>query len=400
MSRIRVSAKRDERQPLYLQIQEHFKQLILSGELEVNSKFPTEKQLIEQFKVSRMTVSNALTQLAKDGWIYRIPGRGSFVSPGYEENTDNNLDDDGENNQSTAGKQAKELSRPTSTRKMIGLVLPFLEDFFAIRLLRGIQTALEDTGYYLSIVLSHNRQEREKEAIQELILNGAAGLIIFPIDAETYNEEILILKMNKFPFVLVDRFLPGFETHCVCSDNMVSAQLAVNHLWELGHRDIAICSDISIGTMTVDERIRGYMEALKQKGSMINPSLIVTDFEVSDRNSVENHPLYLYMKNRTATAYITLNMKLGLFMAGLIKHLGMKAPHDLSIITYDNPYSELTDNRAFTYIDQHEQDIGSKSVELLLQQLGNKEKMSEPMKWIVKSALVAGESSGSIAAKV
>ncbi|MEC0265578.1 GntR family transcriptional regulator [Paenibacillus anseongense] len=400
MSRIRESIKRDERQPLYLQIQEHFKQMILSGELEVNSKFPTEKQLMEQFKVSRMTVSNALTQLAKDGWIYRIPGRGSFVSSEYGGNSDKNLDNDSKNHPSASGKQTTESGRPSSTRKMIGLVLPFLEDFFAIRLIRGIQTALEDTGYYLSIVLSHNNQEREKEAIQELIHNGAAGLIIFPIDAETYNEEILILKMNKFPFVLVDRFLPGFETHCVCSDNMVSAQLAVNHLWELGHRDIAICSDISLGTMTVDERIRGYMEALKQKGSMINPALIVTDFQVNDTNLIEKHPLYLFMKNRTATAYITLNMKLGLFMAGLVKHLGMKVPNDLSLITYDNPYSELTDDRTFTHIDQHEQEIGSKSVELLLQQLDNKEKMNEPIKWIVKSALVEGESTGRLAAKV
>lgn len=133
---------------------------------------------------------------------------------------------------------------------------------------------------------------------------------------------------------------------------------------------------------------------------MINPALIVTDFQVSDTGSMERHPLYSYMKNRTATAYITLNMKLGLFMAALVKQLGMNVPNDLSIITYDNPYSELTDNRAFTHIDQHEQEIGSKSVELLIKQLANKERMSEPMKWIVESALVAGESTGRLAAKV
>ena len=34
---------------------------------------------MEEFNVSRITVANALTQLAKEGWIYRIPGRGSFV---------------------------------------------------------------------------------------------------------------------------------------------------------------------------------------------------------------------------------------------------------------------------------------------------------------------------------
>lgn len=395
MSRIRVSTKADERKPLYLQIQEHFKHLILTGTMEENSKFPTEKQLIEQFSVSRMTVSNALTQLAKDGWIYRIPGRGSFVSSGFRSKSDENLP-----NSQLDGRQVQEPAKRTCSRRMIGLVLPFLEDFFAIRLLRGIHAALENSDYYLTIVLTHNRQEREKEAIKELIQSGAAGLIIFPIDAETYNEEILVLKMNKFPFVLIDRYLPGFETHCVCSDNVMSAQLAVNHLWELGHRDIAICSDISIGTMTVDERIRGYMEALKQKGSMINPALIVTDFHLRDTISMDRHPLYTYIMNRTATAYITLNMKLGLFVAGIVKNLGMKVPHDLSILMYDNPLSDLERNPAFTHIDQHEEEIGSKSVELLLSLLSDKERMTEPTKLIVKSAIVLGESTGFLSAKV
>ncbi|GJM74982.1 hypothetical protein HMSSN036_71980 [Paenibacillus macerans] len=40
---------------------------------------------MEQFDVSRITVANALTQLAKDGWIYRIPGRGSFVGENINE---------------------------------------------------------------------------------------------------------------------------------------------------------------------------------------------------------------------------------------------------------------------------------------------------------------------------
>lgn len=391
MSRMRVSARTDERQPLYLQIQEHFKQLIQLGAMEENDKFPTEKQLMEQFGVSRMTVSNALTQLAKDGWIYRIPGRGSFVSPESRTKTDESLE-----NKQLDATDVQEQDERASSRKMIGFVLPLLEDFFAIRLLKGINSVLANTDYYVSIVLTHNNKEQEKEAIQELIKSGAVGLIIFPIDAETYNEEILVLKLRKFPFVLIDRYLPGFDTHCVCSDNWMSAQLAVNHLWELGHRDIAICSDISIHTVTVDERIRGYMEALKQKGSMINPALIVTDFQVTDTIPTEKHPLYHYLKYRTATAFITLNLKLGLNIASMVKKLGMKVPRDLSIITYDNPSSELDGNPTFTHIDQHEQEIGAKSAELLLKLLNNQESLTEPNKVIVKSALILGESTGEL----
>lgn len=394
MSRMRVSARTDERQPLYLQIQEHFKQLIQLGALEENDKFPTEKQLMEQFGVSRMTVSNALTQLAKDGWIYRIPGRGSFVSPESRTQADESL----ENNQLDA-MDVKEQDERASSRKMIGFVLPLLEDFFAIRLLKGINSVLANTDYYVSIVLTHNSKVREKEAIQELIKKGAVGLIIFPIDAETYNEEILVLKLRKFPFVLIDRYLPGFDTHCVCSDNWMSAQLAVNHLWELGHRDIAICSDIPISTVTVDERIRGYMEALKQKNSMINPALIVTDFQVINTIPTENHPLYHYLKYRTATAFITLNLKLGLNIASIVKKMGMSVPRDLSIITYDNPSSELDGDPTFTHIDQHEQEIGAKSAELLLKLLNNQESVTEPTKVIVKSALVLGESTKELLVK-
>ncbi|SDN04516.1 GntR family transcriptional regulator, arabinose operon transcriptional repressor [Paenibacillus sp. yr247] len=394
MSRIRVSTRTDERQPLYLQIQEHFKQMIHAGYMEENSKFPTEKQLMEQFGVSRMTVSNALTQLAKDGWIYRIPGRGSFVSSEFRVK-----EDEIPENKQLDVMHVKAHGERSSSRKLIGFVLPLLEDFFAIRLIRGIYSALEDSDYYVSIVLTHNSKEREKEAIQELIKSGAVGLIIFPIDAETYNEEILVLKLRQFPFVLIDRYLPGFETHCVCSDNWMSAQLAVNHLWELGHRDIAICSDIPINTVTVDERIRGYMEALKQKGSMINPALIVTDFHAADMIPTDRHPLYHYIKNRTATAYITLNLKLGMYVAGIVKNLGIHVPRDLSIITYDNPSLELDGKPAFTHIDQFEEEIGTKSAELLLKLLRNQERLTEPNKLIVKSALVLGESTGAISAK-
>lgn len=75
----------NERKPLYMQIQQHFKEMILQGKLRENDKIPSEKELMEQFDVSRITVANALMQLAKDGWIYRIPGRGSFVSEGIGE---------------------------------------------------------------------------------------------------------------------------------------------------------------------------------------------------------------------------------------------------------------------------------------------------------------------------
>jgi GntR family transcriptional regulator of arabinose operon len=393
-----------ERQPLYIQIQDHFKRLIGSGELTAEEKIPSEKELMDEFNVSRITVANALTQLAKDGWIYRIPGRGSFVSGGaksLEERLTN----------AVLAKEAKELNAAkeyvpiaalgiegalvaASPRKMIGFIIPTVDDFFALRLIRGINSVLKDSPFYLAIVLTNHSKEREKEAIVELVQRGAAGLIIFPIDAETYNEEILALKVRNFPFVLIDRHLPGVETNFVCSDSRMGSQLAVNHLWDLGHRDIAICSDSPLPTITVEERISGYMEALKQKGAMINPALILTEFTVDYRNLDDNHELHRYINNGFATAYITLNAKLGLCVSSIARKLKMNVPGDISILTFDDPSSGLDDQGAYTHIAQSEEDIGSRAAQILIDLLDHPDKAGSYSKVILEPKLVVRKSTG------
>jgi GntR family transcriptional regulator len=63
----------------YIEIRDYIKDKILSGELKVGSQIPTEKQLSEQFKTSRMTVNKAIIRLCENGYIQRVPGKGSFV---------------------------------------------------------------------------------------------------------------------------------------------------------------------------------------------------------------------------------------------------------------------------------------------------------------------------------
>ncbi|WP_025849692.1 GntR family transcriptional regulator [Paenibacillus ehimensis] len=360
-----------ERQPLYVQIQEHFKQLISSGKLVDGDRIPSEKELIARFNVSRITVANALAQLAKDGWIYRIPGRGSFVGSG--EGASISISPPTVGRPTETGVQGPAVrsyaDRPAGVRQMIGLLIPSMADYFALRLVQGIVNALNDTGYYLATVLTHNSKEREREAIVELTRMGAAGLIIFPVDAETYNEEILALKINKFPFVLIDRYLPGVETNFVCSDSALGARLAVSHLWELGHRNIAICSDSPLPTVSVDERIAGYMEALKEQGAMIDPSLILTDFRIDDVLPDEQHPLYRHLQSRSATAYIALNAKLGVHIAILARRLGLCVPDELSILTFDDPSPGLEEPGRYTHVAQSEGEIGSKAAEILIRLL-------------------------------
>lgn len=66
--------------PLYFQLKELIVEEIKSGKYEVDSLIPTEKELSEQFDISRTTVRQAVTELVQEGWLYRIKSKGTFIA--------------------------------------------------------------------------------------------------------------------------------------------------------------------------------------------------------------------------------------------------------------------------------------------------------------------------------
>ncbi len=67
--------------PLYHQIRENLRDLIESGELRSGTMLPPERELAEQYGVSRLTVRQAISELVRDGLLIRQHGVGTFVAP-------------------------------------------------------------------------------------------------------------------------------------------------------------------------------------------------------------------------------------------------------------------------------------------------------------------------------
>ncbi len=66
--------------PRYVEIQQYLMEKIKSGEFREGDMLPTEQELISRFGVSRITVTTALREMVKDGIIFRIQGKGTFVA--------------------------------------------------------------------------------------------------------------------------------------------------------------------------------------------------------------------------------------------------------------------------------------------------------------------------------
>lgn len=71
---------RDSKLPYYYQLYEILRGKILRGEWQPGDMLPTEGELLEQHRVSRSTVRQALDMLVNEGLIYRQRGRGTFVA--------------------------------------------------------------------------------------------------------------------------------------------------------------------------------------------------------------------------------------------------------------------------------------------------------------------------------
>jgi GntR family transcriptional regulator len=66
--------------PLYSQVRERLRELILDGTFQPHAQLPSENELGAAFKVSRITVRQALADLQRENLIFKIPGKGAFVA--------------------------------------------------------------------------------------------------------------------------------------------------------------------------------------------------------------------------------------------------------------------------------------------------------------------------------
>lgn len=66
-------------EPIYKKIEKYLKDLIDSGKIKPGELLPSENQISEEFKVTRMTVRSAFNNLVKEGYITRKRGIGSIV---------------------------------------------------------------------------------------------------------------------------------------------------------------------------------------------------------------------------------------------------------------------------------------------------------------------------------
>ena len=365
----------------YRQIQQRLRAAILDGRYQPGDKLPTEMELAASEGVSRTTSAAALTELAREGLVVRVPRRGTIVNAPAD--------------------RPLARGRPLADRRpLVAWIQPNLDPAYSLDVLRGIEHATWQAGYNLMVRLTHASQAVEEQAIRDAVAAGAVGLMLFLQDGETYNGEVLRLVLDQYPLVLVDRYLPGLPCACVGSDNVGGAHTAVRRLIEAGHRHICLLVHPPKDTSTILDRHEGYARALASHGLPFDPSLVYVFAQERDGpdmwsvspGAIKRLAAYLRRKPQVTAVFAT-NALLAVLALRAAAYLGRRVPDDLAVIAIDAVDAYPSRLPPIPYAAQPGYDIGTTAVELLLEQLagGQPRRVMLPMRLQPVAPHVAGK---------
>ncbi|SJM46943.1 LacI family DNA-binding transcriptional regulator [Agrococcus casei] len=175
-----------------------------------------------------------------------------------------------------ANRTAQSLRRQHS--KLIGLIIPDIENSYFTAIARGVEDALEPAGYSVVLCNSDSDLQKESRYVDVAVSEAMAGIIIAPANAKT---DLSPLLDRGRAVVVIDRDPLTVETDVVVLADRASASELTNALFELGHERIA-CVTGPADVETSVQRVEGWRDAHRMRG--IDPAedlLVFSDFKVA-----------------------------------------------------------------------------------------------------------------------
>lgn len=370
----------------YERLYNHILEEIRSGRLRSGDRVPSEKELAEQFGVSRITSKRALQMLEQAGLIERIRGKGSFVAGELPE-LDKLASLNGE-------RPSRRLERAASC---IAFVLPDASQSYGLELLCAIEERCAEHGLSLIVKRTRGRQDEEERAIDGLVASGLVkGLIVFPVHGEYYNASLLRLVLEGYPLVLVDRYLKGIPACAVYTDNVAASRALTGHLIDLGHEHIGFLSPPAKNTSSIEERLQGFRAAFVERGLGPGGQHHLTDLKSTLPNpssageiAADRGAIRAFVEREPRlSAFVACEYNVALILRDVLDHLDRR--EGATIACFDSPHDPFA-APSFVHIKQAEGEMGRRAVDLLLGQLRREQ---TPPNSIVPFTLVTAAPTG------
>ncbi|MFA6665903.1 MAG: GntR family transcriptional regulator [Armatimonadota bacterium] len=322
MQRFQIGLKyRDLGLPKYMQVKYSLKSAIDKGMFGLGDKLPSIQQMAGEFKVSYITMRQAIHALEEDGHVKSIHGHGTFVADSLPESAQTGI-------------------------KKVKVVIPGRHSSLPL-------SELYKSGSNHTTEILHCIGDRMCGSGIEVTLESSVD-ISDVLDDETDGYCLISIRRSFLPkltelahsgyrFVVINSSWPGQKDFvCVDSNNYESARKAVEFAYKLGHRKIGFVSNFQLpcDINNSNDRFQGYKDALADLGIPYSDKWVIMPDYIPSNPSEPTNLYETVLEHLKRTDSATALFAGGLFEAGYVYQaagsLGIKIPEQLSVIGFDD----------------------------------------------------------------
>ena len=268
---------------------------------------------------------------------------------------------------SALGYQVNPIARSlkTSRSETVGVLVPDLTNPLFPPIVRGIEDALAESGYTVLTANTDNDPERASSNFAVMQGRQVDGFIVATalLDDPLMHEA----AARGVPMVLVNRQTEHLDVSVVAGDDATGITRTVDHLVELGHRDIAhVAGPLTVSTGAV--RQRAFRMAMQSHGLRDDHIVVAEAYsEAAGRAAL------LELLDRDGpTAVVAGNDLLAIGCYDALEERGLSCPDDMSVVGFnDMPFiSRLRPPLTSVRVPQYE--LGVEAARLLLDRLSGR----------------------------
>ena len=265
---------------------------------------------------------------------------------------------------------------------VIGAVVVDIGTPYFANIIYGVQRAIRPADKSLMVSSGYADQDQEARAVIEMVDRSCDGIVLY-LERPMRQDVVEIIRKAAIPVVSIGHDHCPLSGGKVLLDNFDGARTAMRLLLDQGHRNIVYLSG-ELGLGDAVDRLAGVKAALGDYG--LTPS----DIEVIEGRFHEDFGhqagAALLARRRDFTAVFAGAdvIAAGFYLA--LGDAGMRVPHDVSVIGFDDGYHAKFMSPPLTTIRQEPDRLGEQAAGQLLRLLANP--AAEPMQSLVPTSLI------------
>jgi LacI family transcriptional regulator len=263
----------------------------------------------------------------------------------------------------------------------IGVIPTDISDGYGGQVIAGIEEYARQKDYFFITGIHHHDQQLFDKYARLLLDRGAEGVITIDLNLQ---------HSIPVPTVAVSGHRQEKGATNVILDQRLGAQLALEHLVSLGHRDIAVM----IGhpeSADAAQRWCGISEVARELGVPIRPDLTV-QLAGEESGPALGYPYAkkLLERHLPFTALFAYNDASAIGAIRAIREAGLRVPEDISVVGFDDIQAAMFHSPSLTTVRQPLHQMGEIAAKILLDRLEGQEDW--PKQVAVKPELMVRES--------